>query len=150
MKGTLIAIGVIVVALSVMVGGFFAVQGIRRFVAPIEGETQVQEFRHSAENRIAKYNEFFSLCESVQTFETRIDTFTLDVDRYSGDTSERVYTNAVSNLNASVIGRESAVNEYNQDALRDYTGSEFRDLDLPHPLKNGYEAGGTHTLCAVN
>ncbi len=149
-KGIAIVIGTLIAVAIVTAGIFLAGQQISRWVAPIKGETEVIEYRHSAENRIAKYNEFFSLCESVQTMEARIDVFTSDVELYSEDITSRAFTNAKTNLNAVTIGREDAVNEYNQDALRDYTGGEFRDLDLPHPLSNGYIAGGIKTLCATS
>lgn len=137
---------VLVAIIGLSVGVFLVGQQVRRWVAPIEGETGVTEFRESAENRIARYEHFFNLCASVQTNETRIDQFSEDLDNYEPGT--RDYSRVSSNRNAAIIARADAINQYNADASKDYTGAEFRDSDLPFHLSTAAYEGGK-TRCAA-
>lgn len=140
--GWILAIGGVILLLSAIGWGISFAWGW--MTAGPSGKLQARQQILSGDNRIQAYNHFFDLCASVQTAETAIDSTNAQLALpQSADDKSRLETN----LQAQIINRAEAVNQYNQDAAKSYTVGQFRSLALPYSLPTDYQKGA-HTTCA--
>lgn len=124
-----------------------AVWGLRVATAGIYGQGQARIQIQSASSRIANYEHFFNLCASVQANEGQLDSLNDEISNYEVGSKDRA--RVLTNITGVNGARLRAIAQYNQDALKDYTGGQFRDSSLPYQLAvTDYPEGG-RTQCAL-
>lgn len=138
--GKLKASGVVVLVIVGLVVLSLLGLGYRYMTAEIRGRVAAEEQLRSAPSRIQRYQEFFSLCQSVQTKEDAIDNLrantTMDADRRE--------TAITANQNA----RASLINEYNSKSAQAYTAARFKASNLIYQIPRGpYQ--NTRTNCVT-
>lgn len=132
-------LGTIVV---ILIGAIFF--GIRWATAPAKGKLEAREQINSGATRIAAYNHFFDVCASVQSLEASLLAQEEALAGSKGEDRERIKAN-IAGIKAA---RADAVNQYNQDARKDYTIGQFKSSKLPYQLPTTFERGET-TSCAA-
>lgn len=120
----------LVAVMVLAVGLFLAGQQIRRWVAPVEGQTGAIERRESASNRIAKQEMFEQLYADIQAVQIQIETTSKTLDESGG--SERDFY--ISVLNGQRNHCLSLVADYNAEANK-FTSEQFRDVSLPYQFE---------------
>lgn len=152
MKSAMAIVGTTILSLAVIIGlaigVFFLQQQVRRWIAPVEGETERIEAVNSVEFRMRAYNHFFDLCVSVQNAEQTIDNAFDTLEAVRPDV--RFYNTYVLNFNAAKQARTNGVNQYNADARKDWTEGNFLDEDLPWQIGLDYQPHGRRTVCATS
>lgn len=102
----------------------------RYYTAEVKGVVGAKEQIESANNRIEKYEEFFTTCASVQTLKHSINTQKkMLAESNSESMAERVMTN-ISGMEAHLA---RLVNEYNTKSQM-YTRKKFKASNLPARL----------------
>lgn len=130
--GAIIAVISLLVAISL--GGY----AWRYFTAPIKGKVGAEEQIESAPSRIQRYEEFFGICQSVQTKEDAIDNLRAN----STMDQERKGAAITANQNA----RAALINEYNSKSAQAYTAARFKASNLIYQIPRGpYQ--GSRTQC---
>lgn len=113
----------------------------RYYTAEIRGVITAEEQIESAPSRIARYEEFFDLCASVQRNKAALNA---QRERLEGEESQKERSRIRSNiagLSAQIAG---TVSRYNNNAAQDYTSGRFKASNLPYQLST---EGAT--TCAV-
>jgi len=128
MKGVLIAIGVIVLIVSIIAGNWL----YRYYTAEIRGVVDAEEQIESAPSRISRYEEFYNRCASIQGHEDSIAAQEQRLQHIDPESSEasRVRT-IIAGLHSE---RARAIRRYNTDAANSYTMGRFRASNLPYRL----------------
>lgn len=122
------------------------VWGARVFFAEEIGKGNAEIQLESAPSRISNYNYFFNLCTSVQNAESAIDAQTALLEK---TTNERDKSRINQNIAAQTTVRMNGINQYNNDAKKQYTQARFLASNLPYQLDTRpYTVGGPKTQCA--
>lgn len=125
----------IVVLIALALGGL----AWRYYTAEIRGRVDAQEQIESAPSRIQRYQEFFNLCQSIQTKEDSIDNLRAN----STMDEERKGTAITANQNA----RAQLINEYNSKSAQSYTAARFKASNLVYQIPRGsYENNRTNCI----
>lgn len=121
----------ILTALALIVGTIFAAGAGKWITAPFRGEVDVRERTvASGAFRLATYEEFFSLCASVQNAEAQIASLELELET---DPPQGRITVINSSLSAIRSNRAASINEYNSKAGQEHRRT-FQDNNLPEQL----------------
>lgn len=113
-------------------------------IADIFGRGEAHKELHSAPYRIAAYDHFHDLCVSVQDAESSLDA------QFDLLTTAQDKSIVQTNIAALKAVRMHGINQYNEDAKKNYTLGQFRDSDLPWQLPaTPYDKKGTHTTCSA-
>lgn len=138
MKSTMTVITVLVL-IALIVAGIWT---LRYHTAEIRGIISGEERIESAQSRISRYEEFFSLCAQVKTQKSQLKAQKQRLEDTEDDaTRERVRSN-IAGLKGQIA---RTVNTYNSRATQSYTSARFHDSDLPYQLSKTGE-----TQCAAN
>lgn len=131
-----------VLAVLLIIGAWFAITQFQRGTADYRGETGVIENTEAnAQFRMQAYDEFFDLCASVQTYETRIEALEEELESAEGTRANELKTA----LTANKAQRAGLINQYNVDASKEWTVGQFQSQDLPFKLDIEKEK----TTCAL-
>jgi hypothetical protein len=125
----------IIVFIALALGGL----AWRYYTAELRGRVDAQEQIESAPSRIQRYQEFFNLCQSIQTKEDAIDNLRAN----STMDEERKGTAITANQNA----RAQLINEYNSKSAQSYTAARFKASNLAYQIPRGpYENSRTNCI----
>lgn len=128
---TIAVIVVVAIVLGIAIMAFFGIGLFSNATANFRGNVAVHKQVNANGNyRIAAYNHFFDLCQSVQTTEAAINAIKA---QEAGDTGQNLADDK-SDLTANVINRASLINQYNADASEQYTQGQFLASNLPAHL----------------
>lgn len=139
-----IRIGLTILAVALLVGSMqiFGWGWFQRSTANFRGETAaLEQIQANPNSRISAYDHFFSLCASVQGHETTIKALQSELET---DPSPRRVEQINAFITANRAARDVKIQQYNQDAQRNYTVGQFRDAGLPEKLDINEEV----TTCA--
>lgn len=105
----------------------------------LRGATEAERTIESGASRIQRYQEFFAICEGVQTKEDAIDNLLANntMDEVTRDTAVTANQNA----------RAQLIAEYNSKSGQSYTAARFKDSNLPFQLARGPYIGTNQTNC---
>jgi hypothetical protein len=127
--------------------------GFRVFFAEEIGRGNAEIEIQSAPSRIARYEEFFNLCVSVQNAEIALDA---ESSRLEATTNPDEQSTVRTNISGLTATRANGINQYNANALKDYTDGQFRASNLPYQLSTApyvpttpSQQGSTKTVCAT-
>lgn len=143
--GSVLLIAIVFLSI-VWVVTFFSF-GIRVATAGLVGRGEARIQIQSAGSRIANYELFFNRCAAVKSAEDRIDALEVELALYELGSSD--FARTATNLTGVRSQRQQSVNDYNADALKDYTRGQFRDSDLPYQLDDRAYPEGGKTTCAT-
>ena len=141
-----VVVAIVVVAAIVLLIMFLGF-GIRFGTADVKGAVEAQEQRKSGDFRITAYDQFFALCQSVQTFEDTIDSQKRLLVNYQP--GERLHNHTLQTIAANESGRAGAINDYNAKATQDYTFAQFQSSKLPFQLSRDPYNSTNRTVCAT-
>ena len=110
----------------------------RYFTAEIQGRVEAEEQIESASSRIQRYQEFFNICQSIQTKEDAIDNLRAN----STMDKERKDMAITANQNA----RSQLINEYNSKSAQSYTAERFKQSNLVERIPRGIY-NNQRTIC---
>lgn len=136
--GRLIGTWVLVLAilLAVSVATMFMTGTVQRLTAEWRGETDmIEDTEGSGEFQRATYEQFFNLCQSVQSAEGRITSLETELEGGVDASHERTID---ASLTAIRSGRAESIDEYNSLAAQEHTGA-FQDAGLPDRLEHDTE-----------
>ena len=126
-----------------------AVWGIGVATAGIYGRGEAYKQIQSADFRIQGYQTFFNQCASIQGLEGQIDELNAALNKYY-ERGSREYNITVTSILGVKGARHQAIAKYNQDAVKNWTEGQFRDVDLPYRITDtNYPDEGGKTVCAV-
>lgn len=137
--GTLLVIGVVVVALVIGSGVWL----FRVATADVKGKgDQIIQTKGNADYRIAAYDAFYDACGAIQAKE---DQIALQQDLLDGlKPGDLDYTRLQTNVVALQSSRASLIRSYNADASKADTRAAFHASDLPYSIDPAQET----TTCA--
>ena len=101
----------------------------RYFTAEVRGTVDAEEQIESASSRIQRYQEFFNICQSIQTKEDAIDNLRAN----STMDEERKGMAITANQNA----RSNLINKYNSKSAQNYTAERFKQSNLVYRIPRG-------------
>lgn len=125
LKGIGVATLVILFLVGLSLGGL----AWRYYTAEIRGKVDAQESIESASSRIQRYQEFFGICQSVQTKEDAIDNLRANTTM----DEEKKGVAITANQNA----RSALINEYNSKSAQSYTAGRFKASNLIYQIPRG-------------
>lgn len=111
----------------------------RAETAPIRGKSNAEVQIESAPSRIQRYEEFFALCQSVQTKEDQI--LALQANQTMKPAKRDIA------ITAQQAARSQLINEYNSKSAQAYTAARFKDSNLPSELSRLPFDGTNLTNC---
>jgi hypothetical protein len=139
--GKIKGVGVFLLVIVLLVVLSLAGLAWRYHTAEIRGRVGAEEQIESSASRIQRYQEFFSICQSVQTKEDAIDNLRANT---SMDESRKD-----SAITANQNARAQLINEYNSKSAQSYTAARFKASNLIYQIPRGaYESNRTN--CIVN
>lgn len=139
MRNFLIVIAVIAAIFLLTVGGW----AWRYYTAEVRGTVDAEEQIESAASRIARYEEFYNRCASVQSHE---DALVAQEERLANLDSDSKEASRVRTVIAGIKSqRARAIRQYNADASNSYTSGRFRASNLPYRL----DIDARQTICTV-
>lgn len=106
--------------------------------APFRGKMNAEQQIESAPSRIQRYEEFFALCQGVQTKEDQIDSLLVS------NISKREVA-----LTAQQAARSKLINEYNAKSAQAYTAARFKASNLIYQIPRGAYDGTNPTNCII-
>lgn len=109
-----------------------AIWGFGVATAGIYGRGEAHKQIKSADFRIAAYDKFFNQYASVKALEGQIDELTATLATMEPGTREYTYTQSA--LTGVKGLRHTAIQQYNADAMKNWTEGQFRDNDLPYQI----------------
>lgn len=126
--------------------GFMATTDIggllyQKFTAPLRGQSEAERSIEGGASRIQRYQEFFNICQGIQSKEDAIDNLKANG---SMDTQKRD-TAITANQNA----RATLIAEYNSKSGQAYTASRFKASNLPYQINRGPYTGSNRTNCVT-
>lgn len=131
----------VLAVLAMAVAVTFAVGAGKYLTAPFRGEVDARERTvASGAFRLATYEEFFSLCESVQNSEAQISSLELELETEPPQARVTVINSSLSAIRST---RAASINEYNSKAGQEHRQA-FQDNNLPERLDINNEG----TQCA--
>lgn len=117
----------------VLVWGLVAgIWGLGVATAGLYGRGEAHKVINSADFRIAAYEHFFNQYASIKSLEGQIDELTATLALMEPGTREYNYT--LTSLTGAKALRHTAIQQYNADAMKDWTEGQFRDNDLPYQI----------------
>lgn len=132
--GGLAALVVVLILAMLLTAGGLA---WRYIIAEPRGNVEQEEILQRGQNQIARYDDFFNLCASVQSDEATIVALQQELETNPPPSR-------VTQINASITALRSAraekINRYNADARKEGTIAQFRSDDLPFQLFASEEA----------
>lgn len=139
--GKLKGVGVIVLLLVLIAVLSFGTLAWRYYTAELQGRVDAEEQIESSSSRIQRYQEFFSICQSVQTKEDAID----NLRNNTSMDDQRKGSAITANQNA----RAQLINEYNSKSAQSYTAARFKASNLIYQIPRGpYE--NVRTNCVLS
>ena len=139
--GKLKGVGVIVLLLVLIAVLSFGTLAWRYYTAELQGRVDAEEQIESSSSRIQRYQEFFSICQSVQTKEDAID----NLRNNTSMDDQRKGSAITANQNA----RAQLINEYNSKSAQSYTAARFKASNLIYQNPRGpYE--NVRTNCVLS
>lgn len=137
--GKIKGVGAFLLAIVVLIALALGTLAWRYYTAELRGRVDAQEQIESAPSRIQRYQEFFNLCQSIQTKEDAIDNLRAN----STMDEERKGTAITANQNA----RAQLINEYNSKSAQSYTATRFKASNLVYQIPRGpYENNRTNCI----
>lgn len=122
----------VVVAVLLVWGVSAGVWGLGVATGGLYGSGEAYKTIHSADFRIAAYDHFFNLYASIKSLEGKIDEITDTLAVLEAGT--RAYNYTLTALTGTKGLRHEAIQQYNADAMKDWTEGQFRDNDLPYQI----------------
>lgn len=141
MKNLLLAIAGVIGFVGFMVATDLGSLMYTKLTAPFRGQAEAERMIESGSSRIQRYQEFFNICQGIQTKEDAIDNLLANA---SMDT-ERRDTAVTANQNA----RAALIAEYNSKSAQAYTAARFKASNLPYQINRGPYTGSNRTNCAI-
>lgn len=123
-KGILISVGVLLLFVILIVGGW----GFRYYTAEIRGKIEAHEKVQFAEYRLFSYDHFYNLYSDIQAYEDQIKNQQSYIDSSTDEEEIKRYRR---NVNALMNQRASCIRQYNADVRKEGTRGQFRSSDLP-------------------
>ena len=128
--------GIVVIVILAILLTMGSILGIQYITAGPRGAVDANEQIQSGSNRIAAYEEFFSLCSSI---DSQLQNIENQEDRIAATSDEDQKETLESGLIALENSKNENIAEYNANAASDYTAGQFRDSDLPYQIDQDAE-----------
>lgn len=122
----------IVVSIAAIWGMIAGIWGLGVATAGIYGRGEAHKVINSSDFRIAAYDHFFNQYASIKSLESQIDELTATLALLEQGTREYNYT--LTSLTGVKNLRHQAIQQYNADAMKDWTEGQFRDAQLPYQI----------------
>lgn len=111
----------------VLIPGLFSI-----VTAPFRGEVSKHEqIEANGSYRIAKYDEFYDMCASIQSKNDQINVLE---DELRSTTDKKRADVLQSGITANKNMKAQIVNDYNAQAASNYTAGQMKDSDLPYQI----------------
>lgn len=137
--GKIKGVGVVILGIILLVAISLGTLAWRYYTAEMRGSVDAQEQIESAPSRIQRYQEFFSICQSIQTKEDAIDNL-----RANDSMDEQRKGSAIT---ANQNARSTLINEYNSMSSQSYTAARFKASNLVYQIPRGpYESNRTNCV----
>lgn len=137
--GKIRGIGFFILGIILLVAISLGTLAWRYYTAEVRGTVGAQEQIESAPSRIQRYQEFFNLCQSIQSKEDAIDNL-----RSNSSMNEQYKDSAIT---ANQNARATLINEYNSKSAQSYTAARFKASNLVYQIPRGpYESNRTNCV----
>lgn len=135
--GTAAVVGFIGLMVATDIGGLL----YQKATAPLRGQAEAERSIESGASRIQRYQEFFNICQGIQSKEDAIDNLKANdsMDEQKRDTAVTANQNA----------RATLIAEYNGKSGQSYTAARFKASNLPYQINRGPYTGMNRTNCVT-